>query len=167
MQYYSLDGTINEFFSRCTVTWDECDQKAVQLTGEAVRPVPIQGSFSYTVAGEKLLVQFRASHSPLDTERLALARTIHGDVVPACVAKETFGPSPALTVYVMEKVPGITYIEASLASLRCPAWQERTVADLARCVPRRRATRPQLTCQEILCQFVAIPARGGVLSRGV
>ncbi|EAU36573.1 predicted protein [Aspergillus terreus NIH2624] len=32
----------------------------------------------------------------------------------------------------MEKVPGITYIEASLASLRCPAWQERTVADLAR-----------------------------------
>ncbi|GES61070.1 hypothetical protein ATEIFO6365_0006053100 [Aspergillus terreus] len=76
--------------------------------------------------------RFRASHSLLDTERLALARTIHGDVVPACVAKETFGPSAALTVYVMEKVPGITYTEASLASLRCPAWQERTMADLAR-----------------------------------
>ncbi|KAL5355194.1 hypothetical protein BJX96DRAFT_170438 [Aspergillus floccosus] len=132
MRYYSLEDTINEFFSGCTVTRDECDQKAVQLTGEPVRPVPIQGSFSYTVAGEKLLVQFRVSHSLIDTERLALARKIHGDVVPTCVAKETFGASPALTVYVMDKVPGITYIEASMAALRCPAWQEQTVADFAR-----------------------------------
>lgn len=44
--------------------------------------------------------------------------------VPTCVNKGVIGSSPSLTVYVMDKVPGITYIEVPLATLRCAPWQE-------------------------------------------
>jgi hypothetical protein len=35
----------------------------VELAGEAVKPVWLQGAFSYTVTAEKLLVQFRVPES--------------------------------------------------------------------------------------------------------
>lgn len=96
-----------------------------------MEPVPLQGAFSYTVAAGKLLVQFRVPESLLDTKTLGLARKIYGDVVPACFNKGVIGPSPSLTVYVMDKIPGITYIEVPLATLQCIPWQEKTVSDYA------------------------------------
>lgn len=132
MSNYSLEDTISQFFSSCNVTRDECDRTAAELTGEYVKPVRLQGAFSYTVAGGELLVQFRVSESPLDTKKLCLAREIYGDVVPACVNRGVIGPPPSLTVYVMDKVPGITYIEAPLATLRCIPWQEQAASDFAR-----------------------------------
>jgi hypothetical protein len=130
--YYSLEDTINQFFSGRAVTRDECDQTATELANEAVKPVPLQGAFSYTVATGKLLVQFRDPQSLLDTRTIDLAREIYGNIVPACVNRGVIGPSPSLTIYVMDKVPGITYIEAPSAALHCPSWQEQTVSDFAR-----------------------------------
>lgn len=132
MSYYSLEDTINHFFSGSTVTREECDRTAAEITGEAVGPVWLQGAFSYTVASRERLIQFRVSESLLDIERLSLARKIYGDVVPACVNRGVIGPPPSLTVYVMDKVPGITYIEAPLTTLYCTSWQEQTVSDFAR-----------------------------------
>ncbi|KAJ5783166.1 hypothetical protein N7457_004940 [Penicillium paradoxum] len=132
MSYYSLQDTIDQFFSGCTVTQEECDRTAAEITGEAVQPVRLQGAFSYTVAGQELLVQFRVPGSLLNTERLSLARKIYGNIVPACVNRGVLGLSPSLAVYVMDKVPGITYIEAPLTTLYCVTWQEKTVSDFAR-----------------------------------
>ncbi|KAL1855034.1 hypothetical protein Plec18170_004448 [Paecilomyces lecythidis] len=132
MSYYSLQDTINEFFSGRTVTQKECDQIAAEVTGEAVKPVQLQGAFSYTVAARGLIVQFRVPESLLDTEKMDLARKIYGNIVPSCGNKGVIGPPPSLTIYVMEKVPGITYIEVPSATLHCPSWQEKTVLDFAR-----------------------------------
>lgn len=87
MSYYSLDDTINRFFSGRAVTREECDRAATELAGEVVEPVRLQGAFSYTVAAAKLIVQFRDSESPLDMKMKDLARGIYGDVVPACVIR--------------------------------------------------------------------------------
>lgn len=132
MSYYSLEDTINQFFSGRAVTREECDRIATELAREAVYPVPLQGAFSYTVAAGKLLVQFRDPESLLDTGTIDLARKIYGNVVPACVNRGAIGPSSSLAVYVMDKVPGITYIEAPSNALRSPSWQEQTVSDFAR-----------------------------------
>ncbi|QKX58933.1 uncharacterized protein TRUGW13939_06061 [Talaromyces rugulosus] len=129
MSLYSLDDTISQFFANCTVTREKCNQKAVELAGEAVKPVWLQGAFSYTVATEKLLVQFRVPESLLDTKILDLARKIHGRFVPVCLRSSVFG---SLAVYVMEKVPGVTFIEAPSTSSHNSSWQEKTVSDFAR-----------------------------------
>ncbi|RDW81273.1 aminoglycoside phosphotransferase family protein [Aspergillus mulundensis] len=132
MAYYSLDNTINEFFSACTVTQEECDKTAAKLTGNPVEPVQLQGAFSYTVTAGNLIVQFREPKSPLDTKTLDLARNIYGSVVPACTYKGTMGPAPSLSVYVMDKVPGRSYIEARLARSPPASWLEQAVTDFAR-----------------------------------
>lgn len=150
MSYYSLEDTIDRFFSGCTVTREECDRAAAKITGEAVEPVQLQGAFSYTVTAGEHLVQFRVPESLLDTERLALARKIYGSVVPACVNKGVIGPSPSLTVYVMDKIPGITYIEVPLTKLRCTSWQEQTVSDFARYSQLHYAVVPQLMLLDFL-----------------
>jgi hypothetical protein len=131
MSLYSLDDTISQFFANCTVTREKCNQKAVELAGEAVKPVWLQGAFSYTVATEKLLVQFRVPESLLDTKILDLARKIHGRFVPVCLRSSVFG---SLAVYVMEKVPGVTFIETPSTSSHNSSWQEKTVSDFARCL---------------------------------
>lgn len=133
MHHYSLERTINQFFAGRSVTQEECDRQATELTGEPAKPVRIQGAFSYTVAARNMVVQFRVSESLLDTKTLALARQIYGSVVPACVDKGVIGhpPSP-LNVYVMDKIPGITYIELRSATMRCASWQEQTISDFAR-----------------------------------
>lgn len=105
----------------------------LSFTGESTEPVRIQGAFSYTVAGGNLLVQFRVSESLLDTERMNLARNIYGGVVPTCVCKGVIGlPPSSLTIYVMDRVPGITYIEVPLTTLRCTPCQKRIVSEFAR-----------------------------------
>lgn len=113
---YSLDNTINSFFgSQSTVTRRQCVELAVSLVGEPANPAPIQGAFSYTVlAGVKQskIVQFRAQSPALDMETLILARAILGLFVAACTYHGSIGQSSPLSVYVIEKLPGTTYIQA-------------------------------------------------------
>ena len=140
---YSLDHTINSFFkSQSNVTQRQCDELAVSLVGAPVNPAPIQGAFSYTViAGVKQskIVQFRAQNSVLDMETLNLARAIHGQLVAACTYHGNIGQSSPLSVYVIEKLPGITYIQARCISglsaepsLEAASQQSNTVVGFAR-----------------------------------
>ncbi len=142
---YSLDSAINEFFkSQSTVTRRQCDELAVSLVGEPVNPVPIQGAFSYTViAGVKQskIVQFRAQISVLDMETLNLARTIHGQLVADCTYHGNIGQSSPLSVYVIDKLPGTTYVEARCIdglsaelSLEAASRQSNTVIGFAKYV---------------------------------
>ena len=146
---YSLDDTINSFFeSQSAVTRQQCNQLAIDLVGEPVNPAPIQGAFSYTViagAKQSKVVQFRTQSSILDMESLKLAQTIYGQFVAGCTYYGNIGQSSPLSVYVIEKLLGATYIEARCISSTSvePSSEEKsrqfdTVADLRSiliCVP--------------------------------
>lgn len=106
---YSLDESIAEFFAEHRlVTREQCDERALALVGGPIAPVPIQGSFSYTVAaGEgpsSKIVQFRGPESPLDLEVVDKAKRIHGDVVAGYTFHGTIGD--ALSVFVTNRLPG-------------------------------------------------------------
>ena len=45
-------------------------------------------------------------------ETLNLARAIHGQFIATCTYHGNIGQSSPLSVYVIEKLPGITYIQA-------------------------------------------------------
>lgn len=113
---YSIEDTIHDFFTcHPTVTQQQCDKLAVSLVGGPVSPVPIQGSFSYTVtagAQQSKIVQFRDVDSDLDTNFLDLARQVHGQVVASYTFHGKIGRLQPLSVYSMEKLPGIPYISA-------------------------------------------------------
>ncbi|EMF08053.1 uncharacterized protein SEPMUDRAFT_136875 [Sphaerulina musiva SO2202] len=109
---YSLSTSISTFLStHSSTTRSECDSLAQSLlSSPTISPVPIQGSFSYTVvASDSQLAQFRSPTSPLDVEVLRLAREIYGGDV---VAKTEFwGNFGGLGVYLIEKLQGVTYLE--------------------------------------------------------
>jgi hypothetical protein len=80
-------------------------------------PVPIQGSFSYTVVGGSppILVQFRAADSPLDKSLTHKARSIHGSLVAEITYLGSIREKKPLSVYVIEKLSGVTYLQYKLA----------------------------------------------------
>ncbi len=119
MPVYSVDSSISTFFaSHTNLTQQECDDRAISLIGAPVTPIPIQGAFSYTVVGGSpaRLVQFRTPDSDLDMDFLHLARSIHGSVVARSTYHGNIGHSQPLSVYVIEKLPGVTYMESCLAN---------------------------------------------------
>jgi len=70
-------------------------------------------------------------------EVLELAQAIFGCLVPKCVQKGYIGNPSRLAIYVMERIQGITYIEArmkysSLADGSKQLWQKNVVVDFAR-----------------------------------
>ncbi|KAI9725748.1 MAG: hypothetical protein M1828_002631 [Chrysothrix sp. TS-e1954] len=112
---YSIDATISDFFtSHTTATQADCDERATLLLSASTKPIPIQGSFSYTVVGgcPARLVQFRTPESDIDMSLIRAARSIHGDLVANTVHHGLIGHSQPLSVYVIEKLPGITYMES-------------------------------------------------------
>lgn len=139
---YSLENTINNFFTcHPTVTRQQCDELAISLVGGPVSPVPIQGSFSYTVTGgaqQPKIVQFRDANSDLDTKFLDLARMVYGYVVANYTFHGKIGQLLPLSVYSMEKLPGIPYISAQFqypkptgALLDIGSQSSNTVVDYA------------------------------------
>lgn len=114
---YSLDPAIQDFFLIHTdASREECDEIADSLLQSTILPVPIQGCFSYTVANHAQLVQFRASVSPLDIAVLERAREIHGSLVPRTLSHGKIGRDKPLSVYIIDKLPGVTFMEFQLAS---------------------------------------------------
>lgn len=122
---------------------DECNERAASLLGAPVTPVPIQGAFSYTVVGGSptRLVQFRTPESDLEVNLLHLARSIHGGVVARTICTDSVGRSPPLSVYVIEKLPGVTYMEYCLAN------------DLDVMLSSEQARRQKKHCHR-LCKFL-------------
>lgn len=111
---YSLSTSISTFLStHSSTTRSECDSLAQSLlSSPTISPVPIQGSFSYTVvASHSQLAQFRSPTSPLDVEVLRRARSIHGSLVADTTFHGQIGLERPLLVYVIEKLPGVTYLE--------------------------------------------------------
>ena len=117
MLVYSVGSAISNFFaSHTTATQQECNERAISVIGAQVTPVPIQGVFSYTVVGGSpaRLVQFRTPDSDLNMDFLHLARSIHGSVVASSTYHGCIGHSQPLSVYVIEKLPGVTYMESCI-----------------------------------------------------
>ncbi|KAK8850935.1 MUS38-like protein [Apiospora arundinis] len=143
---YTLEGSIHDFFrTRAgSVTRSECDIKAAALAdSEAVIPVPIQGSLSYTVVAgphQTQIVQFRAAQSKLHMATLELAAAVHPDIFPACTYHGQMGDdASALHIYVMERREGLCYFKSRDTSAEgaaaFAARQLRTVRDFARQAP--------------------------------
>ncbi|KAK7424770.1 hypothetical protein QQX98_000353 [Neonectria punicea] len=87
-EIYSLDGAISSFFdSNTSATRQQCDDFALHHAGGPLDPVPIQGSFSYTVTAwrdKSKIVQFRTQDSSLDIGMINLAKTVHPQFVAGC-----------------------------------------------------------------------------------
>lgn len=171
--YYSLDGTIEQFFQDETATRQECDDFAVSLLGSPVRPVSIQGSWSYTVAGLSTdsLVQFRKETAVLDMELVKRARDTYGAFVADCTYHGPVGQSPSLLVYVMEKLPGEPYIQnrpTPKDGQLSPAEDSRTVATVmgfARLVPSRlviSAHSPPVQSFDVMSSVDSSPYHGRI-----
>lgn len=119
---YNLDNAINSFFSDAGASSSraECDKIARQRCGGRIRPVDIQGSNSYTViAGpnDNKIIQFREQTALLDMKTLALAKDIHGDLVPGCSEVGRIGnpSSLQLVMYEMERLSGENCVIARLS----------------------------------------------------
>jgi len=139
---YSVDSAISNFFASHTkATQQECNERATALIGTQVMPIAIQGAFSYTVVGGSpaRLVQFRIPDSDFDVDLLHLARSIHGNVIASSTHHGYIGHPEPLSVYIIEKLPGITYMESCVANganaILSPEEYQRqknTIVDFAR-----------------------------------
>ncbi|KAI9689059.1 MAG: hypothetical protein M1822_000796 [Bathelium mastoideum] len=143
MEHTSLENSISAFFtaSGTDATRQECDKLAMDLAGEPVVPVPAQGACSYTtVAGPErtAVFQFRSPQEPaVDSRLLDLIKHIHEDLVATTVHYGIVGNNSPLHVYLMERLPGKTHLEARLAraspnelSEQEETFQSNTVLDL-------------------------------------
>ena len=114
---YTLDNAINDFFLQpgVSASKEQCDVFAHRTYGGQIQPVDIKGSTSYTViaapSGNKI-IQFREPTALLDMRMLALAKDVHGDVVPSCSKLGSIGDpnGSQLVIYEMDKLPGDNYI---------------------------------------------------------
>ena len=117
---YSLKDKIANFFTKTSATREACDEKAASLVGGCISPALIQGDCSYTVYGRihsKFVVQFRLQSQSLRLEITALVRKIHGNLAPTTTYHGQLGDTSQETasVYSLDRIPGISYIELTLA----------------------------------------------------
>ncbi|RSM04415.1 hypothetical protein CDV31_010050 [Fusarium ambrosium] len=136
LSVYSAENAINQFFAVHTcVTRQQCDDYATHLVEGTVRPVAVQGSFSYTLtagADQSKIIQFRAAGADLDRGILDLARQVHEQVVPPYTFHGLLcGKIP---VYEMEKVSGIPYVKVKPVDPSSDTGPQHytTVTDLAK-----------------------------------
>ncbi|KAF3492324.1 uncharacterized protein GIQ15_01841 [Arthroderma uncinatum] len=127
---YDLSAEVTQFFEdHAPATPQQCDAFAINLLGEPVKRVPIQGQFSYTLlAGlEPTIVQFRSPKSQLDPKMTSLAKSVHSKLA---AKTKSYGvmADDSLFVYVIERLPGVSYITVSFGIEK----QMNTVVGLAR-----------------------------------
>ncbi len=106
---------MDAFFSDKSTTRAECDRFAEKHFGGPVKPVRLQGGFSYTVIAGKgnVIVQFREGGSPLpdpDTQLFQAFAHAHPGIVALHKYNGTVG---ALKAYSMPKLQGDTFVQAS------------------------------------------------------
>lgn len=138
--YYSLDSAITSFFeSNTTATRQQCDDFTLSRMSGTINPVPIQGTFSYTLtvgSNESKLFQFRVQDSHLDLDMMNLAKAVQPQFVVSCKYHGAISQPRPLHIYEMDKIPGTSYIMARYTSTVQPPdavfRQRNTVKDLAR-----------------------------------
>ncbi|KND86463.1 hypothetical protein TOPH_08900 [Tolypocladium ophioglossoides CBS 100239] len=153
-------------FFRChqSVTRDDCNSTAANITGSAVSPTLVQGVTSYTVAADTAprprVVQFR--NSALNVEIVREARRAYGDFVPNC---ESHGMLSDVYVYEMDFVPGVALSRARRQLLAHGSEQRllRTVQDFARTIffasawiNRLRVKQPPDAARELCAHYSQI-----------
>ncbi|KAI0408312.1 hypothetical protein F4802DRAFT_549313 [Xylaria palmicola] len=137
---------ITNFFRRHeSITKDDCNRTAADITGSPVSPTLVQGETSYTVAAgisqQPKVVQFR--HSALNLELMNQIRQTYGEFVPDC---ESYGMLADVYIYVMDLVPGVAFSRAR-RQLLTPGVEQRllqTVQDFARFSASAWTNRPAL-----------------------
>jgi hypothetical protein len=136
---YNLENAIDTFFKEggASSSRIQCDDFVYQRYGERNRPTDIQGSNSYTVitgSSDNRIIQFREQDALLDMRMMALAKAVHGEVVPGCSELGWVGDpnGSQLAVYEMDRLPGENYILARTSFT--PAERLNMVLSLARSV---------------------------------
>ncbi len=182
---YSLDVAIAEFFSQTSATREACDTKSKDLVGGEVVPVTVQGNCSYLVyAGPEFefVVQFRLKSLMLKSEVVILAREIYGFLTPNASFHGQLGEDgrEPLSIYVMNRIPGISYLDFVLAngfpenSDEKFVWRKTLMSDVARyCFPSAFPYTPNRTTKMFLhflkeranrlqffCPLLESPSRG-------
>ncbi|KAJ5178376.1 uncharacterized protein N7500_001075 [Penicillium coprophilum] len=144
---YSVDQEIADFFQKTTVTRSACDNFAREHVGGNIVPVAVQGVCSYTVyAGNnnEVVVQFRLASLQLSMETAKLARSIYSHFAPQVTFMGQIGEATeskeALSIYVMSRLRGISYLDFILThnsqvpetSPEFSSWRKNLVIDIAR-----------------------------------
>ncbi len=159
MDIYSLENAIRSFFDgHVSSSRRECNDLACSLLGGGpIVPFTIQGQFSYTVflpqaiskvrlgedgsnkpSSDAKIVQFRLNNSKINIYVAQLAKAIHGDIAAETEYHGEIGQEAGsrLSVYIIQKLPGVTYIEMGNFSVKMTAKQAskqlRMIEDLAR-----------------------------------
>ena len=118
---YSLENKIAVFFKKTSATREACDARAASLVGGPISPAAIPGDCSYTVYGgddSQFVVQFRLQSQSLKLQMVALASKIHGNLAPTTTYHGQLGENTSqetVSVYSLDRIPGISYIEFHLA----------------------------------------------------
>jgi hypothetical protein len=123
---YTLEGAIEEFFGQASTTQASCNAQAVALIAtspEDIVPCPILGGSSYTIyagTAQETVVQFRLKSHKFGPDIMALARQTYGPLAPDIsfrgeLQDEQLVDKESVYVYVMNRIPGITYIEFILS----------------------------------------------------
>lgn len=132
---YSLDGTIDDFFSSNTaVARQQCDYFAISRAGGVSTPLQMQGVCSYTVTAgpnKSRLFQFRDNDSTIDIGNIRLVKAVHPEFVASCKYLGTIGDSRPLHMYEMENLTGTAHIMARIPPDDM-SRQRNTMKDLAR-----------------------------------
>ncbi|TDZ18785.1 hypothetical protein Cob_v008416 [Colletotrichum orbiculare MAFF 240422] len=110
----TAEERISNFFSKYgSASESDCKAFASKITGSLTVHTATQGAFSYTVASERHVVQFRGKVSPLDIGLLNLAKRIHGGTVAWTFDAGRLPEDAEVLVYCMEKLPGQPYSQLS------------------------------------------------------
>ncbi|KAF5023003.1 hypothetical protein F66182_4961 [Fusarium sp. NRRL 66182] len=172
---YSLDAAISSFFKANTAaTRQQCDDFALHHAGGPLDPVPIQGTFSYTVTAggnKSKIFQFRTQDSSFDTSIIDLAETVHPQFVASCRYHGTIGPLQPLHIYEMDYLPGTAYIMARNTSIVQPSdsrlRQSHTVKDLARYFAQSWNCQQQLSPGNKAALFAEFRSKFDLLARSL
>jgi serine/threonine protein kinase len=112
-----LSASIDNFFIRCALDPRarlDCHVFAEKLfPGRPITPTHTQGYCSYTVSIDEYVVQFRPPKYKLDLNVASAAKIVFGSYAPSTNYNGTVSPH-GLLVYIMKRMPGISYKELTL-----------------------------------------------------
>lgn len=131
---------IQRFFEENTsVTQQQCNTLAQQITGQSVTATACQRGTSYTVEGGQVVVQFRVPTSPLDMDLLHGIEQAYWGFAPR---HKHYGHLGKVIVYTMNNIGG-TYMYLAWTELQSNSCHllRSTIDDYARHVNNPKAER--------------------------
>jgi serine/threonine protein kinase len=122
--------SIDDFFNRCGLDPRarlDCHLFAEKFfPDKPITPAPTQGYCSYTISVDDYIVQFRPPKYNLDLDVASAAEVVFGISAPTTSYKGIVAPH-GLLVYVMKRMPGISYKELTLQAPDVAAKVRKTL----------------------------------------